>query len=570
VDVAGTNAAGPDDRRALDRFLVLRTIVASLVVGAGVTIVGLTDETFAVKPFYTVLVLTVLVGAAAYGATRLGVPTRRVAWAVTMADVALEVAIVHYSGGVSGQFTTVFCLTIAAAAFVLAMPGGLASAMLSSLCFVGYQAMEAHGWVTPPGRELFATSRTSGLIDAYMHASMFFLVGTLGGHLAERIKLKGRALEHAETALEQLRVDTNYILENMSSGVLVVAESGTVVTINAAAGDILEIGGDEVIGRSVKDALGQRVPDLAGELTAALATTRGTHRKEIAARTRAGGSRPLGISISFLTEDSMRRRGAIAVFQDLTEVHEMRERVRKADRLAAIGELSAGIAHELRNPLASISGSIEMLYNELKLDGENMRLMELIMRESDRLDRIISDFLDFAKLRTPSKYPTKLERALEETLMLLSKNAEKSDGISTRLECDPRLPEVWMDDEQMRQVFLNLAVNACEAMDKGGTLEITALASERGLVRVSFTDNGPGIDPQEMARMFEPFFTTKEGGTGLGLAIANKIVVAHGGMIEYRNRDQRGAEFTIVLPVGAPADATKKATAGRQIAVAAE
>jgi two-component system sensor histidine kinase PilS (NtrC family) len=167
------------------------------------------------------------------------------------------------------------------------------------------------------------------------------------------------------------------------------------------------------------------------------------------------------------------------VFQDLTEVHEMRERVRKADRLAAIGELSAGIAHELRNPLASISGSIEMLYNELKLDGENTRLMELIMRESDRLDRIISDFLDFAKLRTPSKYPTKLERALEETLTLLSKNAEKSEGISTQLECDTRLPEVWMDDEQMRQVFLNLAVNACEAMDHRGT-EIAAFAPEQG------------------------------------------------------------------------------------------
>ena len=570
MDVAGTNAADPNDRRALDRFLVLRTIVASLVVGAGVTIVGFTDEAFAVGPLYTVLVLSVLVGVAAYGATRIGAPTRQVAWAVTMADVALEMAIVHYSGGAGGQFTTVFCLTIAAAAFVLEMPGGLATAMLSSLCFVGYQAMEAHGWVTPPGKELFATTRTSGVIDAYMHASMFFLVGTLGGYLADRIKLKGRALEHAETALEQLRVDTNYILENMSSGVLVVDESGTVLTMNAAAGDILEIGGGEVIGRSVKDALGPRVPDLAGELTTALATTRGTHRKEITARTRAGGSRPLGISISFLTEDSMRRRGAIAVFQDLTEVHEMRERVRKADRLAAIGELSAGIAHELRNPLASISGSIEMLYNELKLDGENTRLMELIMRESDRLDRIISDFLDFAKLRTPSKYPTKLERALEETLTLLSKNVEKSDGITTRLECDPRLPEVWMDDEQMRQVFLNLAVNACEAMDHRGTLEITSFAREPGLVRISFTDNGPGIDSQEMARMFEPFFTTKEGGTGLGLAIANKIVAAHGGVIEYRNRENRGAEFTIVLPVGAPADAARKATAGRQIAVAAE
>lgn len=566
----GTNAAGPDDRRALDKFLILRTIVASLVVGAGVTIVGLTDETFAVTPLYTVLVISAGVGAIAFAATRFGVATRRVAWAVMVVDVALELAIVHYSGGVNGQFTTVFCLTIAAAAFVLAMPGGLTTATLSSLCFVGYQILEAHGRVMPPGRELFSTSRTSGVIDAYMHASMFLLLGTLGGYLADRIKLKGKALQHAETALEQLRVDTNYILENMSSGVLVVDDGGRVVTMNAAAADILETGSDDVVGRTVTDALGRRVPDLASELTAALATARGAHRQEIVARTRAGLLRPLGISISLLTEDSERKRGAIAVFQDLTEVHEMRERVRKADRLAAIGELSAGIAHELRNPLASISGSIEMLYNELKLDGENTRLMELIMRESDRLDRIISDFLDFAKLRTPRKYPAKLDRALEETVVLMSKNAEKSEGITTRLHCDPQLPQVWMDDEQMRQVFLNLAVNSCEAMESGGVLEISARASEPGFVRVSFADSGPGIDPVEMERLFEPFFTTKEGGTGLGLAIANKIVVAHGGAIEYRNRDKQGAEFTIVLPVGAPVDSAKKAAADHRVAVAAE
>ncbi len=554
------------DPRAFERFLVLRTIVAALIVGAGVTIVELTDELTRVAPLYTVLGLSVVVGALAFGLTRLGVAVAKSAWVVVTADVALAVAIMHYSGGVGGQFTTVFCLTIAAAAFLLAMPGGLGAALMSSSCFVCYQILEAHGIVDPPGRELYANGRASGLIDAYMHTSMFLLVGTVGGYLADRIRLKGRALRHAETALEQLRVDTNYILENMSSGVLVVDSVCRVVTMNLAAEEILEVKKDDVLGKHIDEALGRRVPDLAHELVQALSMDRSKRRHEIAAHTRDGKDRPLGISISLLTDGADRRRGVIALFQDLTEVHEMRERVRKADRLAAIGELSAGIAHELRNPLASISGSIEMLHTELKLDGENGRLMELIMRESDRLDRIISDFLDFAKIRQPKKLPARLEKCLSETMVLLKKNAEKSEGISIRLECAEDMPLVYMDDEQMRQVFMNLAVNACEAMEKGGKLDVVAGPTGAGQVRIAFCDSGPGISPEGIERMFEPFFTSKEGGTGLGLAIANKIVAAHGGVIECRNREQGGAVFTITLPIvgtgerGARTHTTRRAT----------
>jgi signal transduction histidine kinase len=134
-------------------------------------------------------------------------------------------------------------------------------------------------------------------------------------------------------------------------------------------------------------------------------------------------------------------------------------------------------------------------------------------------------------------------------MVLLKKNAEKSQGISIRLECAEDMPQVYMDDEQMRQVFMNLAVNSCEAMQKGGTLDVVAGPTGAGQIRVAFCDSGPGISPEGMERLFEPFFTSKEGGTGLGLAIANKIVVAHGGVIECRNREQGGAVFTITLPI---------------------
>jgi two-component system sensor histidine kinase PilS (NtrC family) len=548
-------AAVAIERREFDRFLVLRAIIAALVVGAGVTIVELTSDAFAVGPLYGLLGASMVVGAAALGLDRAGVPRPRIAWGVLVADVALSTGIMYYSGGVDGQFTTVYCLAIAAGAFLLAMPGGLATALLSSACFVVLQVLEAQGLVSPPGRGVLANAATSGLIDAYMHVSMFFLVGTVGGYLADRIKLKGRALQYAESALEQLRVDTNYILENMSSGVLVADTDGRVVTMNAAAEQILELAKDSVIARRIDEALVVRAPDLAHELGLSLSSEHGKRRQEIATHTRSGRDRPLGISISHLHDGEGHRRGIIAVFQDLTEVHEMRERVRKADRLAAIGELSAGIAHELRNPLASISGSIEMLYQELELEGEDKRLMELIMRESDRLDRIISDFLEFARLRTPRRFPSRVDKSLSETMVLLKKNADKSAGIAVRLECAENLPTMYMDDEQMRQVFMNVAINACEAMAGGGTLEVAAVPAEAGTVQVEFRDSGRGIDPESVGRFFEPFFTTKEGGTGLGLAIANKIVAAHGGSIRFRNRDGGGAVFTITLPVGTPARA---------------
>ncbi|HEU4363920.1 MAG TPA: ATP-binding protein [Candidatus Krumholzibacteria bacterium] len=550
--VRTTVSAAAGERREFDRFLVLRAIIAALVVGAGVTIVELTSDAFAVGPLYAFLAASMVAGLSAFGLDRAGMPRRRIAWGVLVADVALSAGIMHYGGGVDGQFTTVYCLAIAAGAFLLAMPGGLATALLSSLCYVGFQILEAQGVVAPPGRAELATASTSGLIDAYMHVSMFFLVGTVGGYLADRIKLKGRALQHAESALEQLRVDTNYILENMSSGVLVVDTDGRVVTMNAAAEQILEVGKDGVLARCVEEAFAGRAPDLAHELGMSLQSERGKRRQEIATHTRSGRDRPLGISISHLHDGDGHRRGIIAVFQDLTEVHEMRERVRKADRLAAIGELSAGIAHELRNPLASISGSIEMLYQELELDGEDKRLMELILRESDRLDRIISDFLEFARLRTPRRFPSRVDKSLSETMVLLKKNTEKSAGITVRLDCTESLPTVFMDDEQMRQVFMNMAINACEAMAGDGTLEISAAPAEGGKIRVEFRDSGRGIDPENVGRFFEPFFTTKEGGTGLGLAIANKIVAAHGGSIGFRNREGGGAVFTITLPLGTP------------------
>jgi two-component system sensor histidine kinase PilS (NtrC family) len=522
-------------------------IVLALIVGAGIMIAQLSQDDFSAAPLYVLLVASYVVGAVYYSALHLGVKPVVAVWLLMIVDVALETAFIHFSGGTTSQFSLVFCLTIIAAAFLLQVPGGLGIAVFASLGYICYGLLEVKGVVTPRGLENTPANVPYGYLRTYMHVTLFFLVGAVGGYLAERTRLKGRQLQNAETELKRLKVDTNNILKNMSSGVLVVNSERKILAINPVAERILEVEEDHIQAIDVWDALGRSMPAFTQELVSALDADESRKRHEMTIEREGRRPIPLGISISQLIDNDGDKTGIVAVFQDLTEVRDMQEQVRKADRLAAIGQLSAGIAHEIRNPLASISGSIEMLSHELDLDGENRRLMELIVKESDRLDGIINDFLEFARLRPPTSDEVSVEGCLSDVAVLLSNNTGIDCSVSTEIDESCRDLLVRFDEEQMKQVFLNLGINACDAMVDGGVLTIRArLLVDRSLC-ISFDDEGPGIPDESRGLLFEPFYTTKEGGTGLGLAIANKIVEAHGGRIEVRNRREGGAEFSVIF-----------------------
>lgn len=528
-------------------FLGLRMIILALVVGAGIMIVQLSQDDFSVGPLYGLLVASYLVGGIFFAAVHLGVRPLVAIWFLMCVDIALETAFVHFSGGVTSQFSLVYCLSIIASALLLQVPGGLATALLASICYITYGLLESKGILTPQGTDLKTFDTSYAYLKTYMHVTLFFLVGAVGGYWAERTRLKGRQLENAETELKQLKIDTDTILNNMSSGVLVVDSDARVLTINPVAEQILEVSERDVRSLDVRTAFGDSMGGFAEELLKALDSEESKHRHEMEIKRTGRRPLPLGISISQLKSTDNTKTGIIAVFQDLTEVRDMQEQVRKADRLAAIGQLSAGIAHEIRNPLASISGSIELLSNELKLKGENRRLMELIVKESDRLDGIINDFLEFARLRPPTMDEVAIEKYIDDIAVLLKNNAAIKCRIRTVTDRECRNLLVRIDEEQMKQVFLNLGINGCEAMAAGGELTIrTKILGDRSL-RISFRDQGPGIPDEVRGLLFEPFYTTKDGGTGLGLAIANKIVEAHGGRIEVRNRVEGGAEVSVVL-----------------------
>jgi two-component system sensor histidine kinase PilS (NtrC family) len=389
--------------------------------------------------------------------------------------------------------------------------------------------------------------------------AVFVFTGLVSGYVSLRLQNKRDEIADKEEEIRQIRLDTDSILENMSSGLIVSDPEGRVLTVNPAAESILGIGGGPPLdGLLIRDAF-PGMPVLAEELDMALRMGRPRQRHEIEIKRPEGTAVQLGISISLLNNEQDEIKGVIAIFQDLSEVNEMRERIRQADRMAAVGELSAAIAHEVRAPLASISGSIDMLKGEIEgLSGDNAELMDLIIRESERLDRIISDFLEYARLRKPSFTTSDIDRCLGEVVMLLKNAIPSGAGTRITVSSDLECSRISADDEQIRQVFLNLGNNACEAMGEGGNLRLSIYRTVRRLsedrteeecIEICFHNDGPAIPENVLPHVFEPFFTTRQGGTGLGLAIAARIVESHSGIIDVRSSDDGGTEFIVVLPV---------------------
>jgi two-component system sensor histidine kinase PilS (NtrC family) len=243
--------------------------------------------------------------------------------------------------------------------------------------------------------------------------------------------------------------------------------------------------------------------------------------------------------------DDGRSLGTATVFQDLTRFRELELSAARSERLAAVGKLAAGLAHELRNPLASISGSVELLAVGAAAGAEDRKLLEIVMREAERLSKLVSDFLAFARPAPPRAASVSLPDLVHEVLRVF-----ESDPHARQLELTEELaPAVASADaSQLKQVLWNLLLNASEATPPGGSLAVTTGISTAGTVFVRVSDSGSGISPEDMERIFDPFFTTKPAGTGLGLATVHRVVEAHRGRIEVESRPGRGARFTVILP----------------------
>jgi two-component system sensor histidine kinase PilS (NtrC family) len=386
------------------------------------------------------------------------------------------------------------------------------------------------------------------LFLVFINILSFYIVGLLSGYLAERLRKTRQELQEKSVDFEGLRVLQEHILRSVGSGILTMDLQGNIASWNPAAEQITGYHYDEIKSRW-QQVFGDGLKGIFGHTDALKARP---FRFDGQIMKKDGSTAILGMTASLLKDEANAIRGIILIFQDITKMIEMEEQVRTQERLATVGSLAAGIAHEIRNPLASLSGSIQVLQGELDLHGDNKHLMDIVVRETERLNTIITEFLDYARLKNAQNDQIELLPILDETIMLLKNCRDCS--------CDVRIshtigPDVVIrgDAQRLRQVFWNLLINACQAMPQGGEIVMgarpfTRANDDTSWWEISIADTGRGIAYDDRDKIFNPFFTTKTGGTGLGLAIVYRIIEDHRGTITVDSVPGKGTQFIIRLP----------------------
>lgn len=466
-------------------------------------------------------------------------------------DVLLETALIYATGGTFSPFAFIYLFSILASSIVVAPRHSFVTATVSVLLHGLLLDLQFFQVIKPPGT--FVVQEAGGfailLISANTCAS--FTVAYLAAYLGEQVRQVRSQARRTETSLAELQVLHEDIVQSVSSGLVTFDWSGRVLTANRT---VEALGGrsQAVLKREPWERVFQQAAPFAQVWETLRAWMRVPYRFQ-ANLVRADGSTiPVGVSASLLRRGSGEPMGVICSFQDLTEVKRMEAQVRHADRLAAIGRLAAGLAHEIRNPIASIRGSIEVLRQNLKPEGADRRLMDIVLRESDRLDGTITQFLEFSRPRQLSRALTDVTAVIDEVLLLLGHQA------SERLEIVKEYPDgnvkAYVDPAQIRQALWNLCRNAVDAMPHGGRLRVFARAARAGdperrpAVEIAVEDTGRGVAPEDLSHIFEPFYTTKPDGTGLGLAIVHRIIQEHEGEIRVEHPERGGARFVVVLP----------------------
>jgi len=447
-------------------------------------------------------------------------------------EIILESGIIYASGNVNSPFSALFIITIVSAALAYRLVGTLITASLVSLAYtfiiwLGLTSGSDQDFSLRALQTIFA-ARDSVFYAIFLHILIFYLVAFISGYLAERLKRQDKRLADTSQALKRAKLETDDILRHLNSGLLTIDASGRIIYFNRAAERILGYREEQVKGMYCEEVFAERMPDLAESLMNGVRHGAAYPRKEINITNVNSGKIPLGVSTSILTEEDKTMRGVIAIFSDLTEAKRLEAKIRTADRLAAVGELSASIAHEIRNPLASISGSVEVLKNELAVSGENTKLMDLIVKESHRLSRILSEFLQYTRIDHPVYTKVELCHIINEVLQILHHHESFTQNIQINFESDESIVYVLGDEDLIKQLLLNLTVNACESFDgNGGKLSFKLVVEPNlGKVTLLVQDNGPGIADKDLKKIYQPFFSTKKQGTGLGLSIVHRICSA--------------------------------------------
>jgi two-component system sensor histidine kinase HydH len=356
-----------------------------------------------------------------------------------------------------------------------------------------------------------------------------------------------QAYRTTRTSLTRIKAFSDNVVENMPIGLLAIDADGKIASFNQTAESVLRTSSREIIGKKANEVL----PRPLWTLTDELETEKGVMVKEMDCPLEDGRVIPLDISLSLLEGDDGTFWGYIILFRDLTEVQNLKKEIERSQRLASLGKLAAGIAHEIRNPLSSIKGFATYFRERYKDIPEDQKTAEIMVQEVDRLNRVIGQLLEFARPMNVQKKPTSLQTIIKHSLRMIEGETRSKD-IEINTTLSPEIKEVLIDPDRINQVLLNLFLNAVEAMEGGGRLDIDlSWDGDSQRVKVSVSDTGAGIKKDDLVHVFDPYFTTKQSGTGLGLAIVHKIIESHKGEVGVKSEVGKGTTVTIILPVSA-------------------
>jgi two-component system sensor histidine kinase PilS (NtrC family) len=458
-------------------------------------------------------------------------------------DALLITWLVWRTGDLSSPYITLYIVLISVASFFLRPLATLLLAAACALLFIVLSLLS-----------VFSVIETSGPVLAYakavqivsFHVVALLVVGLLASRLSER-RHSGAELEETAKTLANLKVLHERIVESIRSGLITTDLEGKIYTFNAAATEITGYRLDQMHGTSINDLFG----DIREQIDLSLAAAGDGDqlpRFETDLITPDGFAVRIGFSVSLLFSETNEATGLIITFQDLTEIRSMEESVRRKDRLAAVGRVAAGLAHEIRNPLGAMRGAIQVLESSTPKESMQSSLMDIILKESDRLNSIITNFLGYARPAAVDFSDTDVGETIKSTLTLLrhSPDVRESHILTDDLGDEPIV--ITADASQLKQIFWNLARNAIQAMPNGGTLNIRLSPIPNNRIRIVFDDTGGGMSPEQVEQLFEPFSNSTSGGTGLGLSIVYQIVKDHNGAINVRSIQGKGTTITIDLP----------------------
>ena len=539
-------------RSRLSTLIAARVVIGTLLLGSAIVIQISRPGAFPVDPFFTLIGLTYALSVVYLATLRFA---ERHPWLVDLQfglDAVLVSAFIHVTGGIASNFSSLYVLPVIAASMIRSRRVAMQVASLSAMLYLALVLVQYVDVGLPALAKRFTPVvelPTLGVARYTVAINLggFFAVALLAGSLAESLRSAGARLEYASHEIRDLRKYNENVINSLLSGLVTTDAEARVLTFNRAASVILGIPSTQAIRHDAIDVL--QLPADTRTGLAGLGEAR-TLRIDTQHRTGDGRSIDLGLTASPLTFPDG-RAGFLFMFQDVTDMRRLERNARIQQRLAAVGEMAAGIAHEIRNPLASMSGSIQVLRQELPLSDEQAQLMDIVLRESERLNDTIKSFLAYARPQRFALAKLDIRRVVQDAALLLRNSSEVQahHTIAVDVPADP----VWCeaDENQIRQVIWNLATNGLRAMAQGGRLLLTAAAAndDSGATLLTVEDQGRGIPQEDLDVIFQPFHSSFEKGTGLGLAIVHRIVTDHNGTINVSSRVGAGTVVAVRLPM---------------------